>query len=295
MGVKTALCEWETEWTGARSSVKGLEAWTGRPGGSGTEAQQGCVGRCHPAGPEAQAGDSLIDGVGQLHLHGGVVEPWSPRDGSGGGGSQQPSSGTSFKPARAPELAGSGTGQTTRRCLAGSVGRGWRQPGWAGEASSACSSQVGSGGPSSRTRARLVASGPECLGTVWSGARTEALPPSPLLIFYEGLPPCHASPTTTTSPHLQHPALSSEGVSMEGPGSPPTVHCPPGDVPCSRNVGHLHRSRLPLPVPQAARGCPLSPLPPLGLPPCPLLRPLLTGMDRRRYQTGTGLRLLCLL
>lgn len=74
---------------------------------------------------------------------------------------------------------------------------------------------------------------------------------------------------------------------MEGPRlSSYPVHCPQEMSPCSRNVGApAPENRLPLPVSQAARGCPLSPLPPRwALPPCPASVP---SCPHRDGQGGT--------
>lgn len=131
-----------------------------------------------------------------------------------------------------------------------------------------------------------MASGPGVLGLCGVGPELRGpLPPmAPSLILRGGLPPCHASPTTTSHISSILP-LSSEGIhgGSQALLLPSTV--PQEMSPCSRNVG--------APAPEA--GCPCRcprlleaalclPCPPLGPASLPCFCPLLpsqgwTGTD----------------
>lgn len=142
-----------------------------------------------------------------------------------------------------------------------------------------------------RRGARLVASGPGVLELcgVGPGLRGPLPPMAPSLILRGGLPPCHASPTTTSHISSILP-LSSEGThgGSQALLLPSTV--PQEMSPCSRNVG--------APAPEV--GCPCRcprlleaalclPCPPLGPASLPCFCPLLpsqgwTGRDVIRQE-----------
>lgn len=121
---------------------------------------------------------------------------------------------------------------------------------------------------------------------MWSGARTERplATHGPLPDLTRGLPPCHASPTTTSHISSTLP-LSSEGIhgGSQALLLPSTV--PQETSPCSRNVGApVQEVGCPCWCPRLLEAALCLPCPPLGPASLPCFCPLLpsqgwTGRD----------------